>query len=154
MLGEIGYLNGVYATNGEDNTDAIIGGMEAIAVAYDETDGTGIRFTASFFNKASCTGGGSSSANFGIFLMTKLVYDELGGEDASYSAVNALVGTGAVYKVYAAKYRNEGGAYTVNVIVMNLNEASEMAGELVAIPYAGDSLGNATVASYNELFAD
>ena len=159
VLGEIGYLNGVYAGNGEDNTDAIIGGMEVIAVAYDEDDGTGIRFIATFFNKAACTGGGSASANFGIFLMSKLVYDALlalGDEAVTYSDVNSLASknTGAVYKVHAMKYRAESGAYTVNVVVKNVNAATRADGELVAIPYAGDMLGNAATASYSEFFGD
>ena len=128
--------------------------MEVIAVAYDEDDGTGIRFIATFYNKTACTGGGSASANFGIFLMSKLVYDELGGADASYADLNTLAGkeTGAVYKVHAMKYRAESGAYTVNLVVKNINADTRAAGQLVAIPYAGTSLGVQAITSYNEFF--
>ena len=155
VLPEIGRINGVYGGNGGDNSPAFIGGMqvefEACTIAVSGTNYSSVRAKAAFYTISSCSGGGTKSANFGVYLLSKDLYDYLGGENITTAA---LEGAGdAVIKVSATKFTNNTTTYEVNVVVYNLDKnATRKATELVAIPYAGSNLGTANSTTYNAVY--
>ena len=150
VLPEIGRINGVYGGNGGDNSAAVPATMEVSFGARNVEDTyKGIRFTATFTNVGACTGGGTASANFGIYLMTLETYTIMGGTNVTKAQLDA---SSAVVQVKATKFQNNTSSYVVNAVVFNLNTATRQATELVAIPYAGNEIGEAASTTYNALF--
>ena len=151
VLGEIGY-DGNTSTYTVD-TDAHLDGFASDATARNVNDDyKGIRFSATIFNTASCTDGGTQAANFGVFLMTKDIYDLFRG-NLTYANLNAAAtALDNVVKVMGLKYKDNGESYTVYAVVYNLNTSARKATELVAVPYLGTRIGEATVATYNSVF--
>ena len=151
VLGEIGY-DGNTSTYSKD-TPAHTDGFGSDAEARNVNDDyKGIRFSGTIFNTSSCTGGGTQAANFGVFLMTKDIYDLFRG-NLTYANLNAAAtALENVVKVMGLKYKDNGESYTVYAVVYNLNTSARKATELVAVPYLGTRIGEATVATYNSVF--
>ena len=151
VLGEIGYDANTSAYTVD--TSAHLDGFASDAVARNVNDEyNGIRFIGTIYNTAACTGAGTQSANFGIFLMTKDIYDLFRG-NLTYANLNAAAtALENVVKVMGLKYQDNGESYTVYTVVYNLNTSARKATELVAVPYLGTRLGDATITTYNAVF--
>ena len=151
VLPEIGRINGVYGGNGANNSDAVVEGMDIYAEARDESTYKGIRFVATI-SSGNCSGAGTSAATFGIYIMTKDMYDLFRNALTTEKLEAAKAVTAKVTQVKATKYKTSDGGYVVSAVVYGFDTASDKSGELVASPYAGSKLGDALVTTYNAVF--
>ena len=142
---------GVYGGNGANNSDAVVEGMDIYAEARNESTYKGIRFVATI-SSGNCSGAGTSAATFGIYIMTKDMYDLFRNALTTEKLEAAKAVTAKVTQVKATKYKTSDGGYVVSAVVYGFDTASDKSGELVAIPYAGSKLGDALVTTYNAVF--
>lgn len=102
----------------------------------DDANFNGIRFGVKFSQKF-VTGAGEETANFGVILMAKSIYDAHEGEwtlEELKASEKARIATG--------RYCIEDPAtqtYTVNAVLYNIPEANYES-DIIAIPYIGDTL--------------
>ena len=147
VLGEIGKQGDTYTVDTAAHMDGFDAGAERCTITVSSTSYNSIRFTGSIYNTASCTGGGTKSANFGVFIMSRDIYDLFNGA-ATYAKLDAAAtALSNVVKVMAVKYEDTSDSYTVKAVVFNINPTTE----LVAVPYVGTRLGDAVIATYNGL---
>lgn len=102
----------------------------------DDANFNGIRFGVKF-SQNFVTGAGEETANFGVILMAKSIYDAHEGEwtlEELKASEKARIATG--------RYCIEDPAtqtYTVNAVLYNIPEANYES-DIIAIPYIGDTL--------------
>ncbi|HBF14763.1 MAG TPA: hypothetical protein DDW30_03600 [Clostridiales bacterium] len=116
----------------------------------DDANYNGIRFGVKF-SQNFVTGAGTETANFGVILMAKSIYDEHEGAwtlEELKASEKARIATG--------RYCIDDPAtqtYTVNAVLYNIPEANYDS-DIIAIPYIGDTLYTAATRSMYQVALD